>query len=69
MLKKLGIRPDALMRKGEEVFRAKFDGRDLSGEECIAVMVENPVLIERPIVIRGGRALIGRPLERLVELL
>lgn len=69
LIKKLGIKPEALMRKGEDVFKDKFAGRDLSDDYCISAMAENPILIERPIVIRGGRAVLGRPLERLVELL
>jgi arsenate reductase (glutaredoxin) len=69
VIKKLGIQPDALLRKGEDVFKEKFAGRELSDEEWITAMAENPVLIERPIVIRGGRAMIGRPPERVVELL
>jgi arsenate reductase (glutaredoxin) len=69
VIKKLGIKPEALLRKGEEVFKEKFAGHDLSDDQCIAAMVENPVLIERPIVIRGGCAVIGRPSERVNELL
>ncbi len=69
VIKKLGIQPEALLRKGEDVFKGKFAGRELSDDEWIAAMMENPVLIERPIVIRGGYALIGRPPNRVVELI
>jgi arsenate reductase (glutaredoxin) len=67
--KKLGIKPEALLRKSEEVFKEKFAGRDLSDDEWIVAMVENPILIERPIVIHGDQAVVGRPLERVSELL
>jgi arsenate reductase len=66
---KLGIRPEALVRKGEAVFKAKYAGRTLSDAEWIAALVEDPVLIERPIVVAGRRAAIGRPPERVLELL
>lgn len=69
VIKKLGIKPEALLRKNEEVFKEHFSDRNLSDAECVTAMAENPVLIERPIVIRGGRAVVGRPLERVLELL
>jgi arsenate reductase len=61
--------PRGLMRTGESVYKelglASVDDRDA----LIDAMVANPILIERPIVIRGDRAVIGRPPERLLELL
>ena len=68
VIKKLGIKPEGLLRKGENVFMEKFSDRTLSDEEWIVMMVDNPVLIERPIVIHRNRAVIGRPPERLIEL-
>jgi arsenate reductase (glutaredoxin) len=68
VIKKLGIKPAALLRKGEDVFKEKFAGRDLSDDECVAAMLEYPILIERPIVVRGERAVVGRPSERINEL-
>jgi arsenate reductase len=65
----LGIRPEALLRKGEDVYRSRYAGRTLSDGEWIAAMVGNPVLIERPVVIADGKAVIGRPPERALELL
>ena len=69
VLKKLDIRPLALIRKREEVFKNEFKGKDLSDDEWIDVMVAHPRLIERPIVIEGDRAVIGRPPENVREFL
>ncbi len=69
LVRKLGIAPEALLRKGEEVFKENFAGKSLSDEECISAMAEHPILIERPIVVRGERAVVGRPPERVLELL
>jgi arsenate reductase len=69
LVKMLGIRPEALVRKGEDVYRSQYAGRTLSDAEWIAAMVEHPVLIERPIVVAGNRAVIGRPPERVSAIL
>ena len=69
LVKMLGIRPEALVRKGEDVYKAKYAGRTLSDAEWIAAMVEHPALIERPIVVAGNRAVIGRPPERVSAIL
>ncbi len=69
VVRALGIRPEELVRKGEDVYRAKYAGKALSDAGWIAAMVEDPVLIERPIVVAGGRAAIGRPPERVLPLL
>lgn len=65
----LGIEdPRLMMRTNEAVYR-DLGLADKRGEELIAAMVEHPVLIERPIVIRGERAVIARPPEKLLDLL
>ncbi len=69
IVKQLGIAPGALVRKGEDVYKSKFAGRQLTDAEWITAMVEHPVLIERPIVIANGKAAIGRPPERVLALL
>lgn len=69
IIKKLGINPIDLVRRGEEVFKTNFKGKTLSDTEWIEAMVANPKLIERPIVIKGDKAVIGRPLEAIKELL
>jgi arsenate reductase len=65
---KLTIKPEQLLRKGEAIFKEKFEGKSLSDEEWIRIMVENPILIERPIVIKDGKAVLGRPPENVLQL-
>ena len=69
LLKKLGLKPEQLLRKGEAVFKEHYAGRALSDDDCLNAMVEHPVLIERPIFVKGDRAVVGRPPERVLELL
>ena len=70
MIRKLGISPRDLLRKGEQVYRDLNIGkRDLSDDDLIDLMVENPDLIQRPIVVRGKKAVLGRPPENVQELL
>ena len=64
----LNISAEALVRKGEPVFKEKFKGKTLSEEKWIDAMLEYPKLIERPIVIDGDKAVIGRPPENVLEL-
>jgi arsenate reductase len=66
---KLGIEPEQLIRKGEDVYRSRYADRQLSGEQWIEAMVRDPILIERPIVVRGDRAVLGRPPENVHRLL
>mgnify|MGYP001627131825 CR=1 FL=1 len=65
----LGIPPLDLIRKGEEDFKLHFKGKNLSNDEWIEAMVRFPKLIERPIVVKGSRAVVARPTERINELL
>jgi len=69
LIKMLGIKPFDLLRRGEAIFKEKFKGKDLSDKEWISAMVMYPKLIERPIVIYGNEARLGRPPERVLELL
>lgn len=66
----LGLEPRQLMRAGEAVYKDNNLGdEDLTREELISAMVEHPVLIQRPIVVAGNRACIGRPPESVLEIL
>ena len=65
----LGIAPMELVRKNEAVWKEKYKGKTLSDEEIITAMAENPKLIERPIVVKDKKAVIGRPSEKINTLL
>ncbi|HRE18453.1 MAG TPA: arsenate reductase (glutaredoxin) [Rhodocyclaceae bacterium] len=65
LLNKLGMPAEALVRKGEDVFKTHYAGKTLSEEEWIAALAAHPVLIERPIVVCGEHAILARPPESL----
>ena len=65
----LGIDPLALVRKNEAVWKEQFKGKELSDKEVIKAMVENPKLIERPIVVKQKKAVLGRPPENVLKLI
>jgi arsenate reductase len=67
IIKKLNINPIQLVRKNEKVWKENFKGKDLSDHEIVKAMIENPKLIERPIVINNNKAVIGRPPETILE--
>jgi arsenate reductase (glutaredoxin) len=69
VLKKLGLKPQDLLRKKEPLFAEKYKSKKLTDDQWIKVMTENPILIERPVAIYGNKAVIGRPAERVVEIL
>jgi len=66
IVKLLGIKPIQLIRKNESVWKENYKNKNLSDSQLIKVMVANPKLIERPIVINNGKAVIGRP-PQLIE--
>ncbi len=68
VLEKLQIPAETLIRKGEEVYKSNFKDKKFSEEEWRKILVQHPVLIERPIVIKGNQAVIGRPLEKVIDL-
>lgn len=69
LIEKLGITPDQLLRKNEAIFKEQFKGKSLSDAEWIKAMIEYPKLIERPIVVKGGAAVLGRPPENVKALI
>lgn len=70
LLTKLGLEPRALMRRKEAPYRAlNLADPSLSRAALIRAMVENPILIERPIVVKDGRAALGRPPEAVLDII
>ena len=69
LLELLGISAKELVRTNEKVWKENYKGKDLSEEEIIAAMQEHPKLIQRPIVEKNGKAVIGRPPEKIKDLL
>jgi len=69
LVKMLGISPEELIRKGEDDYKERFKGKELTDAEWISAMVAYPKLIERPIVVKNGKAVLGRPPEKVLELL
>lgn len=60
LLKQLNIEPIQLVRTKEKIWIENFKGKTLSDDQIINTMAENPILIERPIVVKDGKAIIGR---------
>ncbi|HBY67890.1 MAG TPA: arsenate reductase (glutaredoxin) [Flavobacteriaceae bacterium] len=69
ILELLNIKPIALVRKNEQIWKDNFKGKDLSQDEVIDAMIANPKLIERPIVVKNNKATIGRPPENVLNIL
>lgn len=69
ILAKLNIPAKDLIRKGESIFKERYKNLELNEDEWIQAMLENPKLIERPIVINGYKAIVGRPPEKIKEII
>ena len=69
VINKLGISADQLVRKNEAIWKEKFKGKELTEAEIVKAMVAHPKLIERPIVVKGEKAVLGRPPEKIKEFL
>ncbi len=63
LISKLGIEPIDLVRKKEKLWVENYKNKAITPKELIEIMTENPILIERPIVINGNKAVIARPIE------
>ena len=69
ILNKLNLKASDILRKGEKDFKENFKGKNLSNDEWIEAMIKYPKLIERPIVVKDNKAVLGRPPENVLELL
>jgi len=69
LLKKLGIKAEALVRKSEDLYKEAYADKKLTNAQWIKVLAENPALIERPVVEKGDKAIIARPPEKVLEIL
>ncbi len=69
ILKMLGIKAEDIVRKKEKLFKEKYEGKIITNAQWIKILHKNPILIERPIVVKDGKAIIGRPIERILEIL
>ena len=68
LLNQLQLNAVDILRKGESIFKEEYKGKDLTNEEWIEAMVKHPKLIERPIVVKGNKAILGRPPQKVLEL-
>ena len=68
ILELLGLQPSQLLRKGEKIYKEQFKGKVIEEAEWVDIMVKYPKLIERPIVVKSGKAVLGRPPENVLAL-
>lgn len=68
LLAKLGLPASGLLRRGEPVYSELFGDREPTEAEALEALLAHPILMERPIAVRGGRAVVARPPERVREL-
>ena len=66
---KLGLPVKSIVRKNEAIYKEKYKGKDITDNEWFKILEEHPILIERPIVIKGDKAVLGRPPENVEQLL
>ena len=69
LFEKLELEPSEILRTNEAIWKENYKSLDLSEDEILMVMVEEPKLIQRPIVVNGEKAIIARPADRIAEIL
>ncbi|MCL4121853.1 UNVERIFIED_CONTAM: hypothetical protein GTU68_022420 [Idotea baltica] len=69
LLNQLGLKPIDLIRKNESIWKENYKGKSLTSSQIINAMVKYPKLIERPIVVKNNKAVIGRPPELIIDLI
>ena len=67
ILTMLGMTAEQLVRKKEPLYKEKYEGRKITNAQWIKILNKNPILIERPIVVKDGKAIIGRPVETIID--
>ena len=68
LLRSAGLKPSEALRTNDAVYKEKVAGKTLGDEELIRLMVKHPELIQRPLVVKGKKAVLARPAEKLTEL-
>ena len=69
LLAKLNLEVQSIIRKEEKLYKEKYKNMNFTDEEWLIILEENPKLIQRPIVVKGNKAVIGRPIENVINLL
>ncbi len=69
ILEKMNTTPSNLVRTQEDYYKKQLKGRDISGEDWIRILAENPKLLQRPIVVTEHKAVLGQPPENIDNLL
>ncbi len=69
VLKKLGLRAEDIVRKSEPLYKEEFADKKHTEAQWIEILTKNPILIERPIVVNGNKASLGRPPEKVLDIL
>ena len=69
LMKKLGCKPIELVRTKESLYKENYKDKKLTKKDWLRILSKNPILIERPILIKGDKAILGRPPERVLELI
>jgi len=68
LLRQAGLKPQDALRTKEAAYREHVAGRNLTDDQLIHIMAEHSELLQRPIVVRGNKAVLARPVEKLAEL-
>ena len=69
LLIKLNMRPEEIVRTQEDEFKEKLKGKSFNDEEWITILLENPKLIQRPIVVKNHKAVLGQPVKEIDRLM
>lgn len=69
LLQQLNLEVKDIIRKNEQVYKEKFKDKNFTDNEWLKILQEFPKLIQRPIVVKGNKAVIGRPIENILDLI